>query len=352
MIGIFNHQITHRRGIHFYDLAGTAILKPYQSPCADVPNDTVVSLGSIKAIPLASSQIDTIHSELTISQAVFEQFVRPLLENPADQFAPAPDSEEAASVSSPLQFKRVYQGHVDPGGSTELTINIEPDIRVASFALYDPTRSTAVSVKGASGKVIELDPQTNGFIRIEDPSSMLYLGYGFENPKPGPWKVTVLATDTTPAGGADFAISVYFVGGAALQVESGILIPRVGEEVNLTANLTLAGQPVEIRQGQAIIRHPDGTMESLDLAPGIKTSVQWKPASPGVYGIDMVIAGQGPDGTSIERTGFLAIEAQANPSKATITTNLAGLVISVLLVAALVVFLLIRLIRVVMHRSR
>ncbi|HEY6073207.1 MAG TPA: hypothetical protein VIV15_07425, partial [Anaerolineales bacterium] len=37
MTGIFNRQITHRRGVPFYDLAGTEILEAYQSPCADVP---------------------------------------------------------------------------------------------------------------------------------------------------------------------------------------------------------------------------------------------------------------------------------------------------------------------------
>jgi pimeloyl-ACP methyl ester carboxylesterase len=56
MRGVFNQQITHRRGIEFFDLGGTAINDAFKSPCTGVPNDTVVSFGSINAIPLQSDQ--------------------------------------------------------------------------------------------------------------------------------------------------------------------------------------------------------------------------------------------------------------------------------------------------------
>lgn len=352
MLGIFNRQITHRKGIHFYDLAGTAIVEPYQSPCAAVPNDTVVSVGSVNAIQLDSSQIKAIHSDLTISPGVFEQFVLPLLTNGPGSFAPAPDAEQASTQAAPLQFTRVYRGHVVPGGSAELTINIEADVSVASFALYDPTRSTAVSVRGASGKVIELDPQTNGFIRIEDPSSMVYLGYGFQNPKPGAWKVSVLATDATPAAGADFAISVYFVGGSELQAGSSTLIPRAGEPVKFTAQLLLGRQPMQILQGQAVVRHPDGKVETLELPAGTESSVDWRAGEPGVYGVDLVVTGQTPGGELIERTSFLTIEIQPNPSEGRVTANLAGLIGGMLLVVALVIFLFTRLGRALFRRRR
>ncbi len=345
MTGIFNRQITHRRGVPFYDLAGTEILEAYQSPCADVPNDTVVSLGSINAISLTSSQFKTIHSELTVSRPVFDDFVRPLLQNPPGSFPPAPDPEPPAAAASPLQFTRVYRGHVEAGGTTELTINIDADLSVASFALYDPTRSVAVSVRGASGNVIELDPVKNGFIRISDPSSMLYLGYGFSNPKPGPWKVSVLATDSTPASGADFAISVYFVGGAVLQAGSDTLIPQLGQPVHLSASLALGGQPVEIQQAQVLVRGPDGGEETVDMPAGMQPSIAWTPKSPGVYGIDMVITGQAPDGKPIERTAFLTVEAQPAGSPKQATANLSALIAGVVIALALVAFLFIWIIR-------
>jgi pimeloyl-ACP methyl ester carboxylesterase len=352
MLGIFNRQITHRHGIQFYDLAGTAILQAYQSPCADVPNDTVVSFGSVNAIPLNSSQANTIHSELTLSRPVFEDFVRPLLQKPAGAYTPEPDPQVISPASAPLQFTRVYRGHVEPGGSTDLAINIEANLAVASFALYDPTRSTTVSVRGASGNVIELDPQTNGFIRLEDPSSMLYLGYGFSNPRPGPWKVTVLATDSTPASGADFAISVYFVGGAILQTSSSTLIPQLGEPVQFTASLSLAGEPLEISQGQILIRHPDGKVETLSVQPGAQVSASWRPRNPGVYGVDIEVTGASPDGFAVERTGFLALEVQPNPSQGQITFNLLALIGAVLVVLALIGYVFIRIVRPLFRRAR
>ena len=350
MNGIFNRQITHRHGIQFHDLGGTAILEAYQSPCTDVPNDTVVSFGSINAIPLDSSQFSIIHSELTISQPVFDDFVRPLLTKPAGGFAPAQDSPSSAEPASQLQFTRVYTGHVDRGGSTELTINIEADVAVASFALYDPTRSTDVSVRGASGKVIQLDAAKNGLIRIDDPSSMLYLGYGFSKPKPGPWKVTVLATDKTPASGADFAISVYFVGGAVLRTGTNTLVPRIGEEVDFTSSLSLGSQPLQITAGQVLIRHPDGTLETLEMQPGAQAAASWRPAEPGTYGADVVITAQPPDGPPVERTAFLALEVQPNPTRARVTTNLVLVLAGALIFVALILYLAFRGLRRILRR--
>jgi pimeloyl-ACP methyl ester carboxylesterase len=352
MNGIFNRQITHRHGIQFHDLAGTAILEPYQSPCTDVPNDTVVSFGSVNAIPLESSKFSIIHSELTLSQPVFEDFVQPLLTKPAGGFAPSPDSPSSAEPASSLEFTRVYTGHVETGGSAELNIRIDADVAVASFALYDPTRSIDVSVRGASGNVIQLDPVKNGLIRIDDPSSMLYLGYGFSKPKPGPWKVTVLATDKTPASGADFAISVYFVGGAVLRTGSNTLIPRPGEQVDFTSSLSLGSQPLQITAGQVLIRHPDGTLETLDMQPGAQATASWKPTLPGTYGADVVITAQAPDGAFIERTSFLALEVQPTPTRARVTTNLVLVGAGALIFIGLILYLFIRLVLRLVRRPR
>ena len=351
MEGVFNRQITHRRGVQFYDLGGTAISKPFQSPCAAVPNDLAVSVESVNAIPLQSSRFDILHTELTSSPAVFHHFVLPLLEKPVGTFVAAPDPASAASARDALQFTRVYTGHVDPGSSTELSISIDPNVAVASFALYDPTRSVDVSVRGASGNVIQLDAQANGFIRVQDPSSLVYLGYGFSNPKPGVWKVTVLATAGTPASGADFAISVYFVGGTQLTAESSTLIPKLGEPVDFTASLSLGGQLLDITKAQVITRAPDGRTETLDLSSGVQASASWTPRTVGTYGADVVVTGRAPDGSQVERTAFLAEEVQPNPSKLQVSTNLVLLIVLVLVVVALIVLLFTRLFSRLLHRS-
>ncbi|MFT3892059.1 MAG: hypothetical protein QM730_10525 [Anaerolineales bacterium] len=338
MRGVFNQQITHRRGIEFHDLGGTRILEPFKSPCTGVPNDTVVAFDSINAIPLQSSKVDDIHSDLTLSQVAFNDFVKPLLQKPTGTFATDPDPALPPQTESPLEFTRVYTGHVDFGGSTELTINIEPGLSVASFALYDASRSINTLVRGASGNVIELTPEKNGFIKVDDSSSMIYLGYGFANPKPGPWKITVEATETTPSAGADFSILVYFVGGAKLEATSTTLVPRPNEEITLSANLTLNGQPVEIKEAKALIKDSDGKTETLSFPAGQNVSTKWTPKIPGTYAVDIVVTGSAPDGTSIERTDFLAVEVQTNPTKGEITFNLVALIAGGVLVLGLILF--------------
>lgn len=345
MEGVFNPQITRRRGVPFHDLAGTQILEPYQSPCTDVPNDTVVSLGSVNAIPLRSNEIATLHSEMTASPEVFASYVRPLLQNPPAGFPVEPDPPAPAASGSQLPFTRVYRGHIEPGGSQTFTINIEPGISVAAFALYDPTRSTQVSVQGANGNVIELDPQANGFIRIEDPASMLYLGYGFSNPRPGPWKVTVLAADSTPASGADFAFTAYFTGGAVLQAASDTLIPPIGTQVTLTGRLILGGQPLEITEGEILVRSEDGRTEAIIMQPGLESENLWTPQASGVTGIDMAVTGRTPEGLVIERTAFLTVEVQPGASRERSTLNLLLLAGGILLIPGLLIFFIIRALR-------
>ena len=345
MQGVFNNQIIHRHGVEFYDLGGTPILEPFKSPCTDVPNDTVVSFGSINAIELNSEQIEVIHSELTYSDFAFEKFVRPLLQKSAGTFNISADPKPTAARSESLQFTRVYKGKVEKGGSTELTINIDPNVTVASFALFDPTRSVTVSVVGASGKEIPLDTDKNGFVQVDDPSSMIYLGYGFANPKAGLWRVTVHASDSTPVEGADFAVSVYFVGGAVLRAQSSTLIPKLGEEVQLSAEVSMGGQSLEIKQAQAVIRDPDGNVEVLEFPAGKSISTAWKPKTPGAHGVDIIVTSAATDGAPVERTAFLSVEVQPNPSQFQVTGNLVLVIGLAVLVLGLILFAFVRTLR-------
>lgn len=352
MHGVFNQQITHRRGIQFYDLAGTAILEAFKSPCTGVPNDTVVGFDSVNAIPLESSQIAEIHSNLTLSEPAFTAFVSPLLRKPAGTFLSTPDPELPIQTESPLDFTRVYTGHVGAGGSTEFIINIDNGLTVASFALYDATRSITTIVRGASGNVIELSPEVNGFIQLDDPSSLFYLGYGFPNPNPGPWKITVQATDKTPSNGTDFSISVYFVGGAKLEALSNTLVPQINEQVRFNAQLSLGGQPLEIKEAQVLIKDSDGDIQILDLPAGQNISTTWTPTRAGTYAVDVVVTGVAPDGSTIERTDFLAIEVQPNPSQRRITFNLVFVVILIVSILVVILILIFRSARAVIRRVR
>ena len=340
MTGIFNPRVTHRHGVPFHALAGTPILRQLASPCTDVPSDLVVSLASASAIPVELSQFEVTHVDMNNSADVFEQFVQPLLQAPAGAIVDEPDPP-ASSFTTPaaLQFSRVITGHVTAGASQDVTIQIEPGLAVASFALFDVTRSLTVSVVGASGQAIALSAEANGLVVVDDPSTLLYLGYGFDNPGPGPWLVTLQATGRTPAGGADFALTAQLIGGAAATVEVSPLLPPAGQPVGLSAQLALNGQPLTIDLAQAVVRGPDGAAETVALAPaGAQAAGQWRPATAGLYSIDVVISGRAPDGTPVERSAFLAVEAQppATPVRTVVVVVLiCGGLLGVVAVAAL-----------------
>jgi pimeloyl-ACP methyl ester carboxylesterase len=314
--GVFDRQITHRRGVPFYAVAGTAILEPFKAPCTGVPSDIAVSLGSAEAIPVHLSESPLLHVDLNNSPEVFADYVRPLLAQPAGKIVDEPDPAPAAGSAPPLQFTRVFTGHVPAGESVTHTIDIEAGVAVASFALFDPTRSLTVTVHGASGNIVALSADKNGLRVVDDPGTLVYLGYGFDHPKPGPWQVTLLATDRTPAAGADYAITAQLAGGVELSAETSNLLPIAGEAVEIRARLTLGGQSLPVTAARAVIRGPDGLLTAPLHAEGDAWQLRWAPATPGLYALDVLVIGQAPDGTPVARTAFLSVEAQPSAAQA------------------------------------
>lgn len=336
--GIFNQQITHRHGVPFHGLAGVPIQDSFKSPCTAVPTDLAVSQASVTAIPLQSTQLPILHIELNTSREVFDQFVKPLLEQPSSAFHDEPDPAQPNATQEALQFTRVYSGHVAAGASQEAVIPIESGISVASFALYDTTRTISVTVTGASGNIIALSPEKNGLVVVKDPATLFYLGYGFQNPKPGVWRVRLQATDQTPSGGADYALSAHFVGGATLQADLNTFLPQVNEEIHLTARLLRNGQPIDLQSAQAKLRGPDGKAQTLalDIQNG-QGQASWKLQEPGIYGVDVHAQALSADGIPIERTAFLALEVQPTPDTTRETFLIAGLGLILLLAAAVAI---------------
>lgn len=335
--GIFNQQITHRHGIAFHDLAGVPIVQPHKSPCTSVPTDLAVSLDSVKAIPLRVVETPILHTELNTSQQVYDEYVRPLLQLPPGSFPEHADPNEGLTEPPQLQFSRLYSGHLDTNSSQELTILIDPGVTVASFALYDTTRSLAVTVRGASGNVIELNSENNGLVVVEDPAALLYLGYGFEDPKPGAWNVTLSATQDTPPDGADYSLTAYFVGGAILDAGLSTILPQAGDTLQLEAQLTLGGQNLNLQQAQAQIRDPQGETQTIDvLIEGTSAVAEWETAQPGVYGLDISVSGFSPDGAVIERVSFLSYEVQPLPQPAVILPLVTGIILVCIAITGLI----------------
>jgi pimeloyl-ACP methyl ester carboxylesterase len=320
MVGIFNHQIYHRHGIPFHALAGTKLSDSVQSPCTPVPSDIVVTIDSVKAIPMPVQEIALLHTDLNVVPEVFNQFVKPLLETPPGKFEVAVDPPAGSNAPASGQFTKVYTGHVNPGETQQVVINIDPGVTVANFAMYDTTRTLTTTVVGANGKEIVLDAEKNGLIRVDDPSTMIYLGYGFKQPKPGKWVITVATTESTPPSGADFAITAQFNGGAILSAKTNTLIPNSNEPVTISAELTDEGVALTLLTAQARLTKPDGSVETLDMKIQNNTaSLEVKPDQSGIYGIEVSVTSKTLDGFAVDRGASLAFVAQ--PSKLIVTVK-------------------------------
>jgi pimeloyl-ACP methyl ester carboxylesterase len=311
---VFNAQITHRHGVPFYALAGVPILEAIKSPCTPVPSDIAVSLDSVGAIPLHLAQMPVLHIDLNNSSKVFEGYVKPLLQTPPGGLVYEPDPSLTPTHPEQQQFTRIFSGHLASGESQELTIPIDADVSLASFAMFDPSLSLTTVVRGASGNVIQLDPVKNGLTVIDDPKMLFQLGYGFNNPKPGAWHVVLQTTAKTPAAGADYAITAFFVGGAKLVASADPIIPAAKQPVQLSARLDKGGGSLEIDTAQAVIRGPDGQAETVTLtAAGDGVQGAWTPDQPGLYGVELDVNGRTPDGLTVERAATFTIEAQPAP---------------------------------------
>ena len=333
---IFNPQITRRQGVPFHALAGTSLRNPVQSPCTDVPSDLVVPLTSVKAIAMPVREIAILHIDLPVVPEVFSDFVRPLLQTPPGDGWQVADPPLPPPPAEVLQFTRVYTGHLQAGETHSVTIQIDPGVTVATFALYDTSRSLTTTVTGASGKRLVLDPTANGEMRVTDPASLVYLGYGFVQPTAGQWIVALQTTAETPAAGADYAIAARFNGGATLQTTLDKLITQVNEPVTLQARLIATGQSITLTSAQARVRRPDGQVETYPLvAQGESTLFTLTPIQSGLYGVELNVSAQTEAGLTIDRAAFAVFEAQ--PTVATGRFNLVILLLLVLILFPLLV---------------
>lgn len=342
MVNVFNQQIVHRKGVPFHALAGTKLHEAVASPCTPVPSDVVVTVDSVKAIPMPVEEIPLLHTELNTSPEVFAGFVTRLLKTPPGEFEVVADPPPGSKAPVSQQFSRVYTGHLNPGETRDVVIHIDPNVTVANFALFDTSHSLNILVTGASGQRLTLDPVKNGIIRIDDPSTMIYLGYGFEQPKPGRWIVTLETTAATPVSGANYAIAAQFKGGALLQTTQDLTIPRLNETVTITGTLTAEGAAVPLTSANGILYQPDGSAESLDMAVrGNQAELKVTPHMSGIYGVEVSVLANSVAGNLIDRAAFLTFEVQTTwLETARNQVVAAGMLISVAVLIVVIVRLL------------
>jgi hypothetical protein len=171
----------------------------------------------------------------------------------------------------------------------------------------------------------------------------VYLGYGFKQPKPGKWVVTLLTTETIPTTGADYAIMAVFDGGATLMARTDKTVPALNEPVHVSADLTVDGGLIPMQSAQAVLREPDGSSETFDMVINASSAtLEIAPKSSGIYGIEVNITAQAADGMPIDRAAFLSFEVQSAPEQIARTR----LTVGVLLVAFLAIVIVIIALRV------
>src|SRR5262249_17586355 len=332
----FNRQVTRRHGVPFHMLAGKPVVEPFKAPCTATPSDLVVSRPSVAAITAPISETPLLHADMTGSGRVFKDFVTPRLLRRSGEFPAEADPSPPASNAAPEQFTKVFTGHVDAGGSREVVINLDK-LSAASFALYDTTRSLALTVRGANGNVINLTPNANGLVEVKDPAALFTLGYGFDNPKPGAWKVTLKATQQTPGKGADYALAAKVVGGVTLRARADRMVTMPDQPVTISSSLELAGRRLAGATIRALIRRPDGGTEEVGFTGGgDEKRAMWVPKEPGIYGVDVVAQGSTPDGLQVERAGFLSFEVQPDPTRGQL--SLALMVIAGITLLTVIIF--------------
>ncbi len=304
---VFNKEITDQRGVPFFQIAGTPITESFKAPCTKVPSDLVVSLSSLNTLPAPFVEVPVYHTDLASSKETFTEFVLERLKHIEPQQSLVDFSQ--TSTDKPSQATQIFSGHVNPGEAKDIDVHLD-EIIIASFALFDPSRSLEVTVRGVSGAVIELSPDQHGLITIDDPTTLLHMGYGFRNPKAGPWKITLTATEATPLEGADYALSAQVVGGAHLEASALPLLPNLGESIELKGKLELDKtlQDVNIT---ALIHMPNGSGEEILLEGTNSTkSLTWLPQQLGLHGIDIVAKAVTEDDLVVERADFLAVYVQ------------------------------------------
>jgi autotransporter translocation and assembly factor TamB len=283
-----------------------------------------------------------LHTELNTSREVFDGFVTRHLKTPPGGFESPADPPPGSNPPASQQFSRVYTGHVNPGETQDVVIHLDPNVTVANFALYDTTRSLEILVTGASGQQLALDPVANGMIRIDDPATMIYLGYGFNQPRPGRWVVTLQTTPSTPASGADFAIAAQFNGGALLQATQDKTVPRIDEAVTISGTLTSNGAAVPLTSARAIVRQPDGSVEMLDMKVNAnQAELQFAPRISGIHGIEVNVLANSADGNVIDRAAFLTFEAQPTTVETAKNRNIAAILL-LGVVLLLTIFMLVK----------
>lgn len=312
---VFNRQITRRQGVPFYLLAGNPIVESFKAPCTATPSDLVVDRPSVAAITAPITEESLLHTDMTGAERVFQDFVAPHLLRHAGEFPADGDPQPPETASGPEQFTKVFTGHVAPGESREIVINLDK-LSMASFALYDATRSLSVTVRGASGNVINLTPGANGLVEVKDPAALFTLGYGFNKPAPGAWKITLQATEQTPGKGADYALTAKVVGGAVLRTRADQMVVKLDQPITISSSLELAGRPMTGVTMKALIRRSDGGSEEINFTDsGSEKRAVWVPKESGLYAVDVVAQGSTPDGLQVERGNFLSFEVQPDPTR-------------------------------------
>lgn len=120
-------------------LAGDPITESFKAPCTGVPSEGVVGIESVSTIAGIVERRPLLHTDMTRPPEAFTTFVLPQLQRGPGMFPPEDDPLSVSETPAPTQFTQVFTGRVEPGGSTEIVVDLDA-VAIASFALFDPSR--------------------------------------------------------------------------------------------------------------------------------------------------------------------------------------------------------------------
>lgn len=116
---------------------------------------------------------------------------------------------------------------------------------------------------------------------------MVYLGYGFVQPRAGQWIVTLQPTADTPRLGLITPSPRNFTAVPRCKRRWNQLLPAVNQPVTVQAQLTTAGQPVS--PPKASVRQPNGQLTTYPLVMAGATATLTLAPAWCFYGVEVSV---------------------------------------------------------------
>jgi pimeloyl-ACP methyl ester carboxylesterase len=260
----FNEAVTDRRGVPFSIAAGD----PLPATCHQIGDgDGVVSLESALTGMTDSGIFDVLHTDMTFSQRLFDEFVLPRVNGvlPASDVAAEPQGVSGFAATAATAPEALGAAAASPAAPQLLTTE---RMSLAGGSVWGtsvqvPADLSAVGVTAVADGTVEVQLLNGGVVVATSGTSdrdELFRSVGAADPAPGPWTIRVINHGTTTV---DVPLSMW-VQGAANTLVADVAQVGISKAVAVTARIdgpTLPQQPLM----SAATTDVDGQLVTSDL---------------------------------------------------------------------------------------